>query len=89
MLQPVFVIVNMAQYVENFNLQIPHDHICRWNLEIQSLVLKLDFRTGGSSPYNLLFVRLVSSKSKQICKKWLVKEGKRTNYRDVNGNKTR
>ena len=29
MLQLVLVIVSMTQYVENFNLQIPHDGICR------------------------------------------------------------
>ena len=79
----------MTQYVENFNLQIPHDHICRGSLKIQSRSLRLYFRTGRSSPYNFPFPSLVS-KPKQICiRKSRIKEGKRTSYRDVNVNKTR
>ena len=66
MLQPVFIIVSMTIYVENFNLQIAHDHICRHSLKIQSHSLKLYFRTDRSSPYNFPFLSLVSSKSKQI-----------------------
>ena len=79
-LEPVFVIFSMTQYVENFNLQIPHDHTCRRSLKIQSRSLNLYFRTGRSSPCNFYFVGLVSSKP--------IKEGKRTSYRDVNVNKT-
>ena len=68
-LYPVFVIVSMTQYVKNFNLQIPHDRICRHSLDVLSSSLKLYFRTGRSSPYNQLFVGLVSSKPKQISTK--------------------
>ena len=60
MLYRVFVIVSMNQYVESFNLLIPHDHICRYSLKIQSHVLKLYFRTGPSSPFSFPFVSLVS-----------------------------
>ena len=85
----VFVIVSMTQYAENFNLQIPHDHICRRSLTIQFCSMKLYFTTSGCFPYNFAFVILVSSKPKQICmKKSLIKEGKRTSNRDVNVNKT-
>ena len=35
MLKAVFVIVSMTQYVENFNLKIPHGHVCRRCLKIQ------------------------------------------------------
>ena len=66
MLQPVFMIVIMTQYLENVNLQIPHDHICQRCLKIQSRYLKLYFRTGRSSPYNFLFLSLVLSNSNQI-----------------------
>ena len=67
MLQPAFFIVNMTQYVENFNLQTPQDHICRHSQIIQPSSSKLYFRAGGSSQYNFLIVSLVSSKTKQIC----------------------
>ena len=58
--QPVFVIVSMTQYVENFNLQILHYHICRGSLKNQSHPLRLYFRNGQSSPYNFPFTNLVS-----------------------------
>ena len=66
MLQPVFVIENMTQYVQNFNLLIPHDHTCWCSLKIQSRSLKLYFGTGRNSPYNFPFVSLVLLKPKQI-----------------------
>ena len=56
----------MTQYVENFNLQIRHDHICWRNQKIQSRSLMLYFRAGQSSPYNFPYVSLVSPKLKQI-----------------------
>ena len=71
MLQPVFVIVSMTQYLEDFNLQIPYDHICRRSIKIQSHFFKLYFRTSRSSPYNFPFAILVSSKPKQISMKKL------------------
>ena len=64
-LQPVFAIASVTHYVEIFNWQIPHDHICRRSLKIQSCSWKLYFRTGRSSPYNFPCVSLVSSKPKQ------------------------
>ena len=67
MLYPVFVVVSMAQHVENFDMEISHDHICQRSLKIQFRSLKLHFRTGRSSPYNFPFVSLVLSKPKQIC----------------------
>ena len=67
MMQLVFIIDSMTQYVENFNLQIPYDHICLHSLKIQSRSLKLYFRTDRSSPNSFPFLRLVLSKSKQIC----------------------
>ena len=79
----------MIQYVENFNLLIPHDDICLGNLKIQSRSLRLYFRTGRSSPYNFPFAGLVSNPKKICIKKSQIKEGKRTSYRDVNVNKTR
>ena len=56
----------MTQYLENVNLQIPHDHICQRCLKIQSRSLKLYFRTGRSSPYNFPFVTLVLSKPNML-----------------------
>ena len=50
------VIVSMTQYVENFNLHIPHDCICQRSLKIHSLSLKLYFRTGQSTPYSFPLV---------------------------------
>ena len=64
-LQPVFAIVSMTQYVENFNLQIPRNHIFQRSLKIQFRSLKLYFRIGRSSWYNFPFVSLVCSKPKQ------------------------
>ena len=75
MLLPVFVIASMTKYVENFNLQIPLDHICQCSLKIQSRSLKLYFRTSRSSPYNFPFVSLEE-------------KAKRTRYRDINTTKT-
>ena len=49
-----------CQYVENFNLQIPHYHICQESLKIQSRSLRLYFRNGRSSPYNFPFSSLLS-----------------------------
>ena len=60
MLRPIFFIVSITQYVENFNLQIPHYHIFRGSLKIQSRSLRLYFRKGRSSPYNFSFASLVS-----------------------------
>ena len=67
----------MTEYAENFNLQIPHNHIRRRSLKIHFPSLKLYFRSGQSSPYIFPFVSLVFSKPKQICiKKSQVKERK-------------
>ena len=55
-LYPAFANVSMAKYVENFNLQIPHDHTCRRSLEIQPRFLKLHFKTGRSYQYIFSFV---------------------------------
>ena len=72
------VIVSMTQYVDNFNLQIPYDHICRRNLKIQSRSLNLYFGTGRTFPYNFSCVNLVSTKPKQITvKKLKTKERKK------------
>ena len=62
----VFAVVSITQYEEDFNLQIPHGHICRRSLKIQSRSLKLYFETGCSPPYNFPFVSLFSSKPKRI-----------------------
>ena len=65
MLKPAFIIVSMPQYVEDSNLQIPHDHICRRSLQIQSRSLNLYILiTDRTSPYNFPFVNLVSPKQK-------------------------
>ena len=89
MLWLVFAIVCLTQYVENFNLQIPHDHISWRSLKIQSRSLKLYFTTRQSFPYNSPFESLVSSKPKQIFTKIAkIKEGKRTRYRDVHVTET-
>ena len=69
----------MTQYVENFNLQIPHDHICWRSLKIKSRSLKLYFRVSRSSPYNVHFVSLVSSKAKQMC----IKNGKQKKEKEL------
>ena len=74
MLQLVFVIVSMTQYVQNFNLQI--DHICWRSLTTKSRSLKLYFR---SFPYSFPFVSLISLKPKQIrIKKTVNKRRKKT-----------
>ena len=36
--EPIATSSSITEYVENFNQQIPHDHICRRSLEIQSFV---------------------------------------------------
>ena len=74
------LLLSVWLYVENFNLPIPHDHICRCSLEIQCCSLKLHFRTDRS-----LYISLVSSKPKQVCIKKL--SWKRTSYRGANVNK--
>ena len=76
-------------YVENFNLQIPHHHFCWRSLKIQCRSLKVFYRNDRSSPYNFIYVNLVSAKPKQIhIKKLLIKGCKKNCYRDVNVNKT-
>ena len=73
----------MTQCLENFNLQIAHDHISRRSLKIQSHSLKFYFRTGQSSWYNFPFVSSVSSKLKQIYIKKIVnkkRKNRKKNY---------
>ena len=74
----------MTQYVQNFNLQIPHDHTCRGSLKIQSRSSRLYFKTGRSCLYNFPLASLVSKPKQIFTRKLLIKEEKRTSYRDVN-----
>ena len=64
--------------VENLNLQIPHYHICRDSLKIQSRSLRLYFRNGRSSPYNFPFASLVP-KTKTNMHKGIVNKRRKNN----------
>ena len=78
----------MTQYAENFSLQIPHDHICRRSLKIQSRSLKLYFGTGRTFPYNFSCVSCFHEIKTSNYKKIENKGKKKTSYKDVNVNKT-
>ena len=54
----------MTQYRENFNLQIPYDHIYRCSLKIQSRSLKLYFKTA--KVLRIIFVLLSLEEKKEI-----------------------
>ena len=54
MLQPALITFSVTQYLDNFHLKIPHEHICHRSLKIRSSSLKLQFGTGQSSLDNCI-----------------------------------